>query len=435
MKCSLLLSAILSLAVFTNAQATEPGEPSGQSLVFIHPDGTGLAGWNIYRILDHGPDGNTNWDQLPELGVYRPHVKNSLSPSSHSGATIHSYGVKVVADSYGMDGKELIKAASGYAGSVMHEARDAGMAVGIINSGHLAEPGTAVMLASVESRSMRVQVASQLITSDADLIMGGGEVLFLPKGTQGRHGLEGVRQDGKNLVKEAEAAGYHVIYTKHELNNIPATATKVLGLFAAEDTYNIDTEEGLARSKKLMYIKDTPTVAEMTEAGVKWLQNQKSPFFLMIEEEATDNFANNTNAAGMMEAYRRSDAAIGVVMDQIKQATNLTLIVAADSEAGCPELIPLGRTKSSPDEARKVNVPKQTKTGATIDGVEGDGSAAFLSAPDRFGQRHFFGIAWTDSGDHTGSVLVRAAGARGNQLPTNVDNTEIYQFIRRVIFK
>ena len=435
MKFPLLLSALLFLAVSTNGLSADRGEPSGHSLVFIHPDGTGLAGWNIYRILDHGPDGTTNWDQLPELGVYRPHVKNNLDPSSHAGATIHSYGVKVVKDSYGMDGKKPIRAANGYAGSVMHEARDAGLAVGIINSGHLAEPGTAVMLASVESRSMRVQVASQLIASNADLIMGGGEILFLPIGTQGRHGREGIRQDGRNLVKEAESEGYRIIYTKEELNNIPSTATKVLGLFAAEDTYNIDSEEGLARSKKPIYIKDAPTVAEMTKAGLKWLKSQKKPYFLMIEEEGTDNFANNTNAAGMMEAFRRSDAAIGAVMDQVKLAKNLTLLVAADSEAGCPELIPLGRTNSSPDEAKMINVPKQTKSGASIDGVGGTGSAAFLSAPDRFGQRHYFGIAWTDPGDHTGSVLVRAAGARGNQLPANVDNTEIYHFIRRVIFK
>jgi alkaline phosphatase len=37
------------------------------NVIFIHPDGTGLANWNALRILYYGPDGETNWDKLSIL--------------------------------------------------------------------------------------------------------------------------------------------------------------------------------------------------------------------------------------------------------------------------------------------------------------------------------------------------------------------------------
>lgn len=167
----------------TNSEspAEKGATPTGQNIIFIHPDGAGLSGWNIHRILRHGPDGHSHWDLLPRLAVYRSHMRDNLDASSHGGGTIHAYGVKVLRDSFGMNGKKPLKSASGYPGSVMMEARDAGLSVAIINSGHLAEPGTACMLASVESRAMREAVAAQLIETGADFIFGGGEVIFLPE--------------------------------------------------------------------------------------------------------------------------------------------------------------------------------------------------------------------------------------------------------------
>jgi len=411
-------------------------KPTGQSVVFVHPDGAGLSGWNIHRIAEHGPDGHCHWDLLPRMAVYRGHMRNNLDASSHGGATTHAYGVKVLRDSFGMNGKEPIRSASGYPGSIMMEARDAGVAVGIVNSGHLAEPGTACMLSSVESRSMRAAVAAQLIESGADLILGGGEVLFLPEGTRGVHGEPGVREDGRNLVKEAKKAGYTVIYRAAELKTLSADATRVLGLFAAEDTYNDDTEQALESAGLPPYRPDAPDLAAMTEAALSWLGAQDRPFFLMVEEEGTDNFANAMNAPGALAAYRRADAAIGVARQHVAATPErLTLLVAADSEASCPALIPQGILGELSGKKKLRRLPGSTAAGAPLDGRGGAGTAPFVSAPDRVGQRHLFGIAWIDGGDHFGGVLARAEGARADRLPANLDNTEVYDFLRGILLE
>lgn len=440
---ALLLAATTLHAAPDQPQPPEPSQapppastPTGQNVIFIHPDGAGLSGWNIHRILHHGPDGHSHWDLLPRLAVYRSHMRDSLDASSHGGGTIHAYGVKVLRDSYGMNGKEPLISASGYPGSIMQEARDAGLTVAIVNSGHLAEPGTACMLASVESRSQREAVAAQLIESGADLIFGGGEVLFLPRDKVGVHGQPGLREDGRDLVAEAKKAGYQVIYRKAELAALSADTPKILGLFAAENTYHDESEESLEAQGQPHYQPEAPELAEMTDAALRWLTARSRPYFLMVEEEGTDNFANAMNAAGTLEAFRRADEAIAVARRQVAaDPAHTTLLVAADSEASCPALIPFGTLASQPKNQKLRRLPGATTAGAPLDGANGTGTVPFVSAPDRVGQRHLFGIAWIDGGDHTGGVLARAEGARADRLPVNLDNTGIYHFVREVLLE
>lgn len=194
----LALAAALGLAGPALAQqqiAPTPAAPAGQQpgkgVIFFHPDGTGLNHWNALRMLEKGPDGELNWDKLPAMAVYAGHTKDSFTGTSHGGATIHAYGVKVQADSYGLDGRAEITAASGQKASIAEEAMANGRAVGLIQSGHIAEPGTGAFVASVERRNDTDGIAKQVIASGAAVIMAGGERFLLPEGTQGRHGPGG----------------------------------------------------------------------------------------------------------------------------------------------------------------------------------------------------------------------------------------------------
>ncbi|MEM7697719.1 MAG: alkaline phosphatase [Verrucomicrobiota bacterium] len=410
--------------------------PSGQSVVFFHPDGTGLAGWNISRILDNGPDGLSHWDLVPKLAIYRSHMRDHLNASSHGGGTTHAYGVKVARDSYGQDGKKEIRSASGYPGSIMMEARDAGIRIGIVNSGHLAEPGTGCMLASVDKRSDVLAIAEQLSSSGADLIFGGGEIFFLPTGTTGVHGQEGIREDGINLIEKMEESGYTVIYHPGDLAKLSGDTTKILGLFAAVDTYNDRTEEELSEAGLPFYDPDAPTIGQMTDAALKWFRSSEEPFFLMVEEEGNDNFSNKLNAPGAMEAYRRADQAIGLIRKHVAHEEDLTLLIAADSEASGPSILGSGIADASEVENPESldPLPKVTNRGAPLDGRGGTATAPFLSAPDANGQHHRFGIAWISSDDSYGSVVARAEGPGAKHLPLNLDNTGVFHFLRRVLF-
>jgi alkaline phosphatase len=410
----------------------QPGEPVQRtgSVIFIHPDGSSVAAWGAMRLLTVGPDGQLNWDRLERLGVYRGHLTNSLASSSHGGATAHAYGVKVPYDSYGMRGAESLTSLSGKPYSIMREAKDAGLATAVVNSGHLAEPGTGVFLASAESRAAIETITRQIVESGTDIILGGGEALFLPPSVVGRHGVRGIRRDGANLVQRAEELGYTIVYTKDELQALPESTDRVLGLFAPAHTFNDRSEEELrVRGNAPLYYAAAPTVAEMLEAALRFLEAKGQRFLLVAEEEGSDNFANVNNAVGTLTALARADTAIGVALRYLADHPNTLVLTAADSDAGGLQVIAVR------DSARyELPLDLITRNGAPLDGSQGTGSVPFVAQADGFGTRLRFGIAWADYADLMGGIVARAQGLNAELLPTSPDNTDIYRVLYATLF-
>ena len=70
-----LLFAIIILLSSPAIQCKEPGAISTGSVILVHPDGSGLGMWTALRLIDRGPDGETNWDRLEAMGIYlRPEM-------------------------------------------------------------------------------------------------------------------------------------------------------------------------------------------------------------------------------------------------------------------------------------------------------------------------------------------------------------------------
>lgn len=279
------------------------------NMIFFHPDGTDAAYWEAGRIYWDGPDAVSQWDLLPEMTVYRGHMADQLDGTSNGGATVHAFGFKVDGPgSFGTDSgaadvragdvdpPRRIDALSGYPGSWLREAGNAGHPIGIINDGDIAEPGTGAFLAEVATRDDPNGIVQQIIQGrpgfedadqDAAVVLGGGEENFLPAGTpycterQVRRAQRrqqslpltclahrpagatltddvpdtgGTRTDGLNLLEAATEEGYTVVRTRGEFERLrddvasgevdPATL-KVLGLFADEDVFNDEPEESL----------------------------------------------------------------------------------------------------------------------------------------------------------------------------------------------
>jgi len=425
---SWILLIFMSLAISSCTDELDPSIETG-SVIFIHPDGSGGAMWTAMRLVEYGPDALSEWDHLGHLGQYRSHQRNSVSTTSHAGATVHAYGVKVDVDTYGNVPSKPVRSASGKDVGIMVEALNAGKAVAVINSGHLCEPGTGVFLASAFSRYAMDSISAQIVESGADIILGGGEVLLLPEGMIGRHGEAGRRGDGRNLIDRARALGYAVVFTRDELLALPDTTSRVFGVFAAYHTFNDMPEEALAERGLPLYVPTAPTLAEMTEKALQLLERKNRDFLIVIEEEGSDNFANKNNAAGTIEAMRRADQAIGVARRYLVKHPNTLLITAADSDAGSIGIHPVrdGVDPTAP-------LPPTTSNGAPLDGVTGTGTPPFLAQPDANGRRLPFGVAWVSYGDMGAGVLAKAHGANAERLPVNVDNTDIYRMMYLTLF-
>ncbi len=418
-----------------------------KSVIFIHPDGTTPSHFAAGRFASVGPDGRLNWDEMTNAGVYLGHMDDSIVGTSNGGAVVHAYGIKSHRGSYGLDEEgNPYTSLSGQEGmTIMEEAIAAGKATAVINSGFIAEPGTGVFLADVESRRDVQEITLEIVESGVDVIMGGGEIHYLPVGTTGRFGEEGIREDGRNLIQEAEAMGYTVVYTREDLENLPSDTQKVLGIFAAEDTYNDTTEERLKEQGfvdeegNLIYYgqpgnENPPTIAEMLQATLNLdrFSNPENGMFVVLEEEATDNFGNNNNAGGTIAAVLRADAAIGVAKDYVDNINPNTLVItAADSDGGGLET-----DDRSGDTVGTTRIQPPFDTRVPYDGTTGNDTAPFeTGAPDANGDNFEFGVLWSGGPDVAGSIVSKTYGVNAEKLPATIDNTGIYRLMYETLFE
>ncbi|PZU97440.1 MAG: alkaline phosphatase [Pseudanabaena sp.] len=486
------------------APAPSPTKDTG-NVIFFHPDGAGFAHWNAYRILELGADGRTNWDQFSETAIYDGNLVDRITGSSDGNATTHALGVKAFDDAYGLDAQgNRYTSLSGKVGTtILEEARDAGKSIAVINSGVIAEPGTGAFLAEVADRGLQGQITEQMIRSGTTLvgdskivILGGGELNMLPIGQNISNNpnaryvtteidaanTNASRRPSTDLIALAKSLGYTVVYTLAELQNVPTTAQRVLGVFAAEDTYNDFNEDRLGLTANLtseqvrdrLYRVDgtggltpttiptvkPPTTAEMMRETLRLMSADTDGFMIVAEEEGSDNFGNVNNAAGVFEALRRTDEAFGVVMDFItQQDPNTLLMTTADSEAGGLQVfqpVPFGpafpNTITNSNQFRVPVNPNGTTTFQNpLDGVfgsnpsdnDGNPATAEVIVPFTAGKanladpaqlRQNFGIAWAGTPDFAGSIHVKTFGQNADLLNETFEATDIYRLAYRTLF-
>jgi len=401
---------------------------AANNVIFIHPDGAGISHWQAARFFWAGPDAELNWDRIPHIAVYRGHMADALSATSNGGATSHAYGIKVPSSAFGTDGKspDQPKAANGEQGSLMHEAMRRGVRTGLVNSGSIIEPGTACFVASTGHRDEYEKIVAQVVESGVDVILSGGEEWMIPSSKSGRHVKSGRRTDGRNLIEEAQKKGYTVVFNRAELESVPTETRKILGVFAAQDTFN-DMEAAKLKALALpTYQSDAPTLQEMTAAALRILA--PGPFFLVVEEEGCDNFANFNNGTGVLDALKRADDALGTALAFVKKSPATLLVTAADSSAGSMDVLGF---PPKPDLIAKATSGKDAN-GAPY-GLDLEGQP-YLSKPDCSGVIHPFVLTWGTLGDASGGILVRAAGKNAESVKGSFDNTDIYVLMRDVLF-
>ena len=397
---------------------------AAKSVIFLHPDGAGVAAWQAARFLKAGPDGEIHWDRLPNVAIYRGHMLDNLTATSNGGGTVHAYGVKAPAKGFGSDGKtaEPLVAANGEKGSIMHEAIRRGLRTALLNSGSIIEPGTAAFVASVAKRKDCEDIASQVLAAGVDIILSGGEQWLIPEGQMGRHG-PGRRTDGRNLIEEARKAGYTVVFDREQLLAVPAETKKLLGAFAQSHTFNDVPQPEMEEKNLPSYVPTAPTLAQMLEKTLELLQG--THFLAVVEEEGTDNFGNENNSRGVMDALLRADDAFGVALDYCEKHPSTVLLTAADSSAGNLDVVGLKPDASDLPELLAQS-PQSANYGFDL------GGKPFLSAADARGQRHPFILTWSTKLDTSGGIVARASA--NLPLPPTVDNTTIYSLIRQELF-
>ena len=247
---------------------------------------------------------------------------DAIITDSAAAATQIACGVKVPARVVGMgtDGKTPCK-------TVLELAKEKGLATGLVTTSGITDATPAAFAAHVEHRSDEASVAAQELRTGVDVLLGGRRQFFLPVAAGGQ------RKDGRDLVEEARRAGYAVVGTASQLQQVGRG--KILGLF---NMGNMAFEMDRAKTAE-------PSLAEMTAKTLEVLAKNSKGFFVMVEGGRIDHAAHRNDAAATIRDTLAFDDAVGVVVEFQRQNPDTLIIVTADHETGGMALI--GDSKNS----------------------------------------------------------------------------------------
>ena len=290
-----------------------PSRSSAEAIMLFIGDGMSEAHRNAARWSAEGQDGALAMDMMPSLGWSHTASANSAVTDSAAATTALSTGVKTDNGVIGQDpaGNPLT--------TILEQAQAKGMAVGLVTTVQMAHATPAAFAAHVPDRNMMIEIASQMLTADVGVLLGGGEDEFLPTGVSGCYPEPGERSDGRNLTAEATSAGYTYVCDAASLAGVdPASTPKLLGLFA---------DEGMSRPY-------SPSLEEMTRKAIDILSQDPDGFFLMVEGGQIDWASHVNNATNTISDTVSFDRAVAVGQTYATSTDNALIIVTADHETG-----------------------------------------------------------------------------------------------------
>ena len=360
-----------------------PGEPLGRitpgarNVIFMVPDGMGLADVTAARIFRSGPGGAPlDLEKLAFVGYERNGSANSAITDSAAAASAWACGEKFD------NGVLCVRRDGTLPRSLLEIARERGKRTGLVATSTITHATPAAFGSHVRWRECETEVARQYVDSSrVDVMLGGGAATFSspwpdPCGTSG------------DYIGRAVALGYPFVSTRAGLAAaVAAGATRILGLFAPaaltpENQRPPDTTE--------------PRLPQMAAAALAVLGHAPNGFFLLIEGSQID-FANHANdPAWQLAELLAFDEAVGVVLDWLaadpRRAGETLVIVAPDHETG---------------------------------GYAFDGPYGRWPAPGEAVES-----VWASSG-HTGAdVPIWSQGPQAWRLARPIDNTDVHAVVR-----
>ncbi|SFS63924.1 alkaline phosphatase [Streptomyces sp. ok210] len=403
---TMVLNPTLGASAVAPQSAAKAKTPTAKNVIFINGDGMGASMREAARLNLSGLEGQLAMDRLAASGqlTTTPHDPKAVVTDSAAAATTWATGEKTYngAISVDVDGNPLA--------TLGQQAKAAGKATGLVTTAQVTDASPAAFFANTADRGQQDEIARQYLdVSKPDVILGGGEDWWLPAGTPGAFNdkpaedtTEGSRGTKGNLIKKAQKAGYSYVNSASGLSK--AKNGKILGLFSNEEMFQQRPE---GQGDVYSPVVDLGT---MTSKALTSLDKNKKGFFLMVEEEGTDEFAHSNNGTRVLQSMQQLEKAVAVARAYIATHPDTLLVVTGDHETG----------------------------GLSVEEVDGtDESGDAISAEDgpfsiRGSDRKFI-IDWTTSGHTSVDVPVTASGPLSGSFSGKHPNTYVHDVLKQVL--
>ncbi len=265
---------------------------------------------NTPEILKGGE--SLSFMEFPAAGSATTFDSTSFCPDSASTATSISTGYKTYSSVINMDETKTIEYET-----IAEKLRDQlGYKIGVITTVNLNHATPAAFYAHQPSRNNYYEIGEEMVESGFDYFAGGA--LLEP---------EGEENNKESIYSLAEKAGYNVVTTQAQAENLTSESGK-----------SIVIGETLADSDSLSYDNDRQSdewaLSDYVKKGIEVLDNDNG-FFMMVEGGKID-WACHANDAGssIADTLALNDAVEEAVNFYNEHPTETLIIVTGDHETG-----------------------------------------------------------------------------------------------------
>ena len=316
----------------------EKSKKRAKNVILFVGDGMSLQARQIARILSKGiTEGRyndlLNMEKMDNVAVVTTSGYDAIVTDSANSASAYATGHKSVVNAIGVyedctkdpfdDPKveniiELVK-------------RTRGMATGIVSTSNITDATPAAMVSHTRRRAEQNFIAQTMLEDKhrPDVILGGGSRHFIPMDVPGSK-----RKDNVDVIKSFEELGYSFSGTKTELENMPQSADKLLGLYQL-DNMNVYIDRAVIKNPKVLKgFTDQPGLVEMTEKAIDTLSKNDNGFFLMVEGACVDKQLHVLDWQRAAYDNIELDKAVGAAQKFAAQNNDTLIIVVADHAHG-----------------------------------------------------------------------------------------------------
>jgi alkaline phosphatase len=355
-----------------------------KNIIFIVPDGMGLADVTAARIFKYGlSKKRLSLETLERIGYQSTYSRNSVITDSAAGGSAWACGQKF------NNGEISFHEDTGESPQTILElAKAKGKSTGLVATSTITHATPAAFGAHVKNRSCENEIARQYIfKTGVDVILGGGKKHF-NSAAPDKCGTFG------DFISAAQAKEYTVVYTKEEMLKVQ-NPKKLLGLFSEGPLAPL-----LKRANDDTITTREPTLAEMTGTALKILEKNKKGFFLLVEASQVDWANHGNNLEYQISEMLALDQSVRVVLDWVNAKSN---------------------RKS---ETLIILVPDHETGGFAINGPHG----STITEPGQM-----INPGWT-SKSHTGvDTMIWSQGPYSQHLGRAIDNTDIFHIMKAAL--
>ena len=284
-----------------------------KNIIFLVSDGMSQGTLNMADVFKYRKTGqHTHWiqgykDNKLIRGLMDTESASSLVTDSAAGGSAWGSGFRVNNGSInvGTKGEAYLP--------ILQKFKQKGKKVGCVTSVPITHATPSSFCVNSTSRGSQEGIAESYLEINFDVMMGAGDNFF--NGSK--------RKDKRDLTADFAAKGYQVVRNKTDIETLKPNVP-VLGLFGDNGMeYDID------RQNDSELIKTVPTLAQMTTAAIKQLDN-KNGFVMQIEGGKVDWAAHANDIAGLIHDQLAFDDALKVALDFAEKDKNTLVIVTTD---------------------------------------------------------------------------------------------------------